>query len=104
MVPAYFHAIKVARAGMGALLDAYRADLTNAGKETFSALDALWLQCGAVLQRALELEPAVRQSCLATGLRAILDQPGPATMFDAIERFLRAPDENQSSEAATALC
>jgi tetratricopeptide (TPR) repeat protein len=88
---------------MGDVLDAYRADLTNAGKETFSAWDALWLQCGAVLQRALELEPAYRGSYLATGLRAILDDPWPAPVFDAIERFVRVPEDSESSEELAAL-
>jgi len=75
---------------MGDLLDAYRADLTNAGKETFSAWDALWLQCGVVLQRALELEPGARQSCLASGLPAILDDPWPASVIEALHK-IRAP-------------
>lgn len=89
---------------MGDVLDAYRADLTNAGKETFSAWDALWLQCGAVFQRALELDPAVRQSSLATGFRAILDHPWPAPVVDAAAQFVRAAEESESSQASTALC
>jgi tetratricopeptide (TPR) repeat protein len=57
-----------------------------------------------VLQRALELEPVGRQSYLSSGLRAILDYPWPASVHAAIARAVRAPDANESSEGATALC
>jgi tetratricopeptide (TPR) repeat protein len=89
---------------MGDVLDAYRADLTNAGKETFSAWDALWLQCGAVLQRAFELESVHRRSYLVLGMQALVDQGSPAAVRDAIERFVDVPEDSESSDAETALC
>jgi tetratricopeptide (TPR) repeat protein len=89
---------------MGDVLDAYRADLTNAGKETFLAWDALWLQFGAVLQRAHELESAQRQSYLVAGIEALLDHEWEAPVGEAIERFVRVTEDDESSEAQTALC
>lgn len=53
------------------VLDAYRADLSNAGKGQFSDRDGAWLELGTLLQRAVTLPRDARGAYLQSAARAI---------------------------------
>ena len=56
------------------VLEAYRADLSNAGKIQFSDDDATWLAFGTLLQRAVKVPAADRRDFLSTGARAVVGE------------------------------
>lgn len=78
------------------ILDAYRADLANSGKEGFSASDAAWLQFGLLLQRTVGMPDNQRSRHLRNGAAAIANvaPPGPVSM--AIASLAHAPNTRES--------
>jgi tetratricopeptide (TPR) repeat protein len=56
------------------VLDAYRADLSNAGREQLSAGDAAWLAFGTLLQRAVRLDAPERAAYLRGGAARIAQE------------------------------
>jgi hypothetical protein len=53
------------------VVDAYRADLSNAAKSEFSDRDATWLAFGTVLQRAVSLQGVDRAAYLRSASEAV---------------------------------
>jgi len=67
------------------VLDAYRADLSNAGRSEFSDSDATWLAFGTLLQRAASLSSDERAAYLQTAAAKIAESiEGSGPLRDAI--------------------
>lgn len=67
------------------VLDAYRADLSNAGRSEFSEGDATWLAFGTLLQRAASLPSEQRAAYLQTAAARIAESiEGNGPLRDAI--------------------
>ena len=67
------------------VLDAYRADLSNAGRSEFSDSDATWLAFGTLLQRAASLSSDNRAAYLQTAAAKIAESiEGSGPVRDAI--------------------
>jgi tetratricopeptide (TPR) repeat protein len=67
------------------VLDAYRADLSNAGRSEFSDSDATWLAFGTLLQRAASLPGDDRAAYLQTAAARIADSiEGNGPLRDAL--------------------
>jgi tetratricopeptide (TPR) repeat protein len=72
------------------VLDAYRADLSNAGRSRFSDRDAAWLAFGTLLQRAVNL-PAGERPVYLRSIRATVNAPSAGALSDALDEFERDP-------------
>jgi hypothetical protein len=81
------------------ILEAYRADLSNAGKSRFSEGDGDWLTFGAMLQRAVSLPVGDRRACLETAGNSFADDADTEGLSDALAMLSR---DGSSSEALCA--
>src|SRR5689334_6497101 len=80
------------------VLDAYRADLSNASKTLFSDRDGTWLAFGTVLQRAVGLHTRDRSAYLQSASAALAD----ASHAEPLRRALAELSRDGSS--AETLC
>ena len=71
------------------VLDAYRADLSNAGKSQFSDRDAIWLAFGTLLQRAVSLSSDDRAAYLQSASAAVVDLSVPGQTAAALAELAR---------------
>src|SRR5215831_8310104 len=80
------------------ILDAYRADLSNAGKPRFSERDGEWLAFGTMLQRAVGLPAADRAVYLQGAGKVFAEPTDTEGLRDALARLAR------DGSCPTALC
>ncbi|MGH7615599.1 MAG: hypothetical protein ACREPM_00045, partial [Gemmatimonadaceae bacterium] len=67
------------------VLDAYRADLSHAGKSEFSDGDASWLAFGTLLQRAVSLPAGDRARYLQTAAASMVGAASTPEMVKALD-------------------
>jgi tetratricopeptide (TPR) repeat protein len=84
------------------VLDAYRADLSNANRTQFSASDSTWLAFGTQLQRAASLPPAERTTYLRSGASRIATE----SAHDGLAKTIGSLTEDVTRDGGTpaAIC
>lgn len=72
------------------VLDAYRADLSNADRSQFSASDPTWLAFGTQLQRAVSLPNAERAAYLRAGASRLVDESTASSLTSPLTSAIGA--------------
>lgn len=82
------------------VLDAYRADLSNAGRSRLSDRDPAWLAFGTQLQRAISLPNAERTSYLRTASSQLAEESTQSALTSAMGALAGAPVEGAAFHVA----
>lgn len=82
------------------MLDAYRADLSNAARTRFSESDPTWLAFGTQLQRAISLPNAERTAYLRAGASKLANESTRGPLTSAIGTLARDLEANADSNVA----
>ena len=90
------------RLSISDVLDAYRADLSNANRAHFSESDPTWLAFGTQLQRAVSLSPGERAAYLRVGASKLANESTHQALSSAIGAL--AADDDGSVDWGNALC
>ena len=88
------------------VLEAYRADLANAGKTGFGPNDGTWLQLGVILQRALSLPSSDRPVYIATAATTLVGSLPAGAFADALRTLVtteRIEDDSWNAPLCTAV-
>ena len=90
------------RLSISEVVDAYRADLSNANRAHFSESDTTWLAFGTQLQRAVSLSPGERAAYLRVGASKLANESTHQALSSAIGAL--AADDDGSVDWGNALC